>query len=118
MFDAPIKGASAILLNIKGGNNLKIDEVEAITQKISDASGSDPQVMFGLAKDNSRQWRKKVEVTVVATGVERVDETELKSKVSNASQKCFYPVPKPVRNFSRNRIPASSLLGSHFYNGA
>tara|TARA_Y100000588_G_scaffold76251_1_gene79502 strand:- start:2405 stop:3496 length:1092 start_codon:yes stop_codon:yes gene_type:complete len=116
MFDAPIKGASGILLNIKGGKNLKINEVEAITQMISDASGSDPQVMFGLTKDNSRQWRKKVEVTVVATGVQGVN--ELNSEASNVGQKVFCPVPKPMPNFSNNRIPASSLLGSHFHKGS
>jgi cell division protein FtsZ len=75
LFDAPIEGAKGILLNIKGGKDLSLGEVHEVSAIIKKASGSQADVIFGVT--HVPRWKRRVSITLVATGVrEELEATE------------------------------------------
>ena len=77
LFDAPLDGASGILLNIKGGKDLTLRHVNEAAGIVSEASHSQAQVIFGVVQDT--KWHKRVHVTLVATGLASEKETEVRA---------------------------------------
>ena len=67
LFDAPLNGCSGILLNVKGGKDLTLAQVHRIAAVVRDASHSDAEVLLGVVND--KRWKKRVGVTLVATGI-------------------------------------------------
>lgn len=61
-----IKGATGVVLNISGGEDLGIHEVDAATKVIKDLVGDDCNVIFGASIDP--ELGNKVRITVIATG--------------------------------------------------
>jgi cell division protein FtsZ len=61
-----ISGATGVLLNVTGGQDLSIGEVTAIADIIHDAAGDDAEIIFGAVQEPSMQG--EIRVTVVATG--------------------------------------------------
>ena len=66
-----VAGASGVLINITGGNDLTLGEATTINDIIHDAVGDEAEIIFGAATDPSMQG--EVRVTVIATGFDRVD---------------------------------------------
>jgi len=64
--DVSIKGASGILINITGGENLNIFEVNEACQIITEEAGKDAEIIFGAVIDES--LKDEIMVTVIATG--------------------------------------------------
>ncbi len=67
LFDTPLHGCSGLLLNVKGGKDLTLAQVHRIAGVVRDASHSDAEVLLGVVND--KRWKKKVTVTLVATGI-------------------------------------------------
>ena len=67
LFDAPLAGATGILLNVKGGNDLSLGQVTEIAKTVRRAASPDANVVFGVVQQ--RSLKRRVSVTVVATGV-------------------------------------------------
>lgn len=74
LFDAPLEGAGGVLLNVRGGKDLSLGQVQEIAGVVRDASRSRAEVIFGVVQD--RRWNKRVSVTLVATGIEDVAPAE------------------------------------------
>ena len=72
LFDAPLCGASDVLFNIKGGRDLSLRQVNEVASTIKDTTGTETRVVFGVVQ--KRGWRKRVSVTLVATGLREVGE--------------------------------------------
>jgi cell division protein FtsZ len=64
-----ISGASGVLINIIGGDDLTLGEATAISEIIHDAVGDDAQIIFGAGADP--RLTGEVRVTVIATGFDR-----------------------------------------------
>ena len=64
-----ITGATGVLINIAGGNDLTLGEASTISQIIHDAAGDDAEIIFGADIDPAMQG--EVRVTVIATGFDR-----------------------------------------------
>lgn len=64
-----INGASGVLINILGGDDLSLGEAAQISEIIHDAVGDDAQIIFGAGNDPKLQG--EVRVTVIATGFDR-----------------------------------------------
>ncbi len=67
--DSDIRGSRGILVNVKGDKNLTLHEVEDAVSLVKDTAGGDASIIFGAAI--SAEEKDKVEVTVVATGIEK-----------------------------------------------
>ena len=65
--DISIDGATGIIINITGGSNLKIHEVNEATTLIMEAAHEDAEIIFGTVIDES--IKESVKVTVIATGL-------------------------------------------------
>lgn len=65
--DVSIDGATGIIINITGGSNLKIHEVNEATTLIMEAAHEDAEIIFGTVIDEA--LKDQVKVTVIATGL-------------------------------------------------
>lgn len=64
-----ISGATGVLINIVGGEDLTLGETTQISEIIHDAAGDEAEIIFGAATDAAMQG--EVRVTVIATGFDR-----------------------------------------------
>lgn len=92
--DISIDGATGIIINITGGSNLKIHEVNEATTLIMEAAHEDAEIIFGTVIDES--LKDTVKVTVVATGLNPMNDVLQKVdsvQVSAAAQAVAPPQP-------------------------
>lgn len=75
-----ITGAKGVLINICGGSDMTLHEVNTATSIISEAAGSDANIIFGAVIDP--EIKGEIRVTVIATGFGRPrNETEFDTRV-------------------------------------
>jgi len=67
--DVSIEGATGILINITGGPDLTLHEVNEASSLIQQAAHEDANIIFGAVVDP--QLHGKVKITVIATGFDR-----------------------------------------------
>lgn len=67
--ETSIEGAKAVLINIAGGNDLSLHEVNEVTDIITRQVDADANIIFGTTIDPALDDR--VRVTVIATGFDR-----------------------------------------------
>jgi cell division protein FtsZ len=65
--DVSINGATGIIINITGGPDLSIHEVNEATTLIMEAAHPDAEIIFGTVIDES--MNESVKITVIATGL-------------------------------------------------
>jgi len=101
--DSSIEGARGILINITGGLELSLSEVQEATALIYDSAHEDVNVIFGAVIDPDIEG--EVRVTVIATGFE-----EKREKAGLPQIRKWSPVkePSPVCRGSE-RVLAKSL---------
>ncbi len=75
--DVSIHGATGIIINITGGSNLKIHEVNEATTLIMEAAHEDAEIIFGTVIDDA--MKDSLKVTVIATGL---NSAEMQPRVS------------------------------------
>src|SRR5204863_509379 len=61
-----IGGATGVLINITGGEDLTLGEVTQISEAIHDAAGDEAEIIFGAVNDPAMHG--EVRITVIATG--------------------------------------------------
>jgi cell division protein FtsZ len=83
--DISIVGAKGILINITGGDDMTLYDVNDATQTIYDAVGDDVEtnIIFGAVTDP--EMKGKIRVTVIATGFSE-EKLERKKEEANASK--------------------------------
>jgi cell division protein FtsZ len=64
-----IAGATGVLINIIGGDDLTLGETTQINDIIHDAVGDEAEIIFGAVTDPAMQG--EIRVTVIATGFDR-----------------------------------------------
>ncbi|MDE2687914.1 MAG: cell division protein FtsZ [Chloroflexota bacterium] len=86
LFNAPLKGATGILLNVTGGKDLTLGQVHEVAEIIRKAAKSDANVIFGVVQE--KQMKRRVGITLIGTGVgskpqeETIPKDESKSAVT------------------------------------
>jgi hypothetical protein len=106
--DISINGATGIIINITGGSNLTLHEVNEATSIIQEAADEDAQIIFGTVIDEA--LNDKVKVTVIATGL-GCDASALLTEMKNANPvraNTPPPVPSQVNQAIQNLNDASS----------
>jgi len=64
-----IAGATGVLINITGGEDLTLGEVTTISEAIHDAAGDEAEIIFGAVNDPAMHG--EVRITVIATGFDK-----------------------------------------------
>ncbi|MEP6766144.1 MAG: cell division protein FtsZ, partial [Gemmatimonadaceae bacterium] len=64
-----ISGATGVLVNITGGEDLTLGEVHQINEVVHEAVGGDAEIIFGAVHEPAMQG--EIRVTVIATGFDR-----------------------------------------------
>jgi len=64
--DMNIKGAKGLLINVTGGKDLRLNEVDAACQIITEEAGQDAEIIFGTVVDEN--LGDEIMITVIATG--------------------------------------------------
>jgi cell division protein FtsZ len=70
LLEESVEGATGILLNITGGRDLGLFEVNEAAEIVSSAASSDSNIIFGAVIDDT--MGEDVRVTVIATGFDHV----------------------------------------------
>jgi cell division protein FtsZ len=69
LLEASIEGATGIILNITGGNDLGLFEVNEAAEIVHNAAHQDANLIFGAVIDET--YGERVSVTVIATGFDQ-----------------------------------------------
>jgi cell division protein FtsZ len=94
--DVSLSGARGVLINITGGMDMTLFEVDEVANRIREEVDPDAQIIFGSAFDESMEG--KMRVSVVATGFDRParrENAELDAQHQDPSEK-----PAAARAFS------------------
>ena len=67
--EASIQGAKGVLINITGGPDLTLYEVNAASSIIRESADEDANIIFGAVIDEN--MRDEMKITVIATGFDR-----------------------------------------------
>jgi cell division protein FtsZ len=102
-----IAGATGVLINIIGGNDLTLGEATQIADIVHDAVGDEAEIIFGTVGDPSMQ--SEVRVTVIATGFDRQVTGEAPGRPSGATGVISFPPPR--RSAAAPAQPAPPAAG-------
>jgi len=86
-----IAGATGVLINITGGEDLTLGEATQINEIIHDAAGADAEIIFGSATDPAMEG--EVRVTVIATGFDKQVTGEASTRSAGILN---FPTPRRV----------------------
>lgn len=97
--DVSLRGARAVLINITGGPDMTLFEVDEAANRIRDEVDSEANIIFGSTFSDAMEG--KMRVSVVATGIDAAA-----TAASITSQRMHYTTaapaqPKPVENIAR-----------------
>ena len=82
MLETSIDGARAVLMNVTGGNNMSIVDINEAAQLIIQAADNEANIIFGAGIDETLD--DEVRITVIATGFEGADYNLPKSSAQPA----------------------------------
>ena len=108
LLEKDIRGATDAIINITGGKNLSLFEVEDAVQVVREAAGTDINTIFGAVINDTLE--DDIVVTVIATGFDKVgeplvDTPKMSTQVidmidddSDDSDDDMYDIPEFLRN--------------------
>jgi cell division protein FtsZ len=89
--DISIEGAKGLLINITGGQNMTLNEINEATTLIQKEAHEEANIIWGMVIDEKMQ--EEIRVTVIATGFGRAEE----KAVSKAASKKVAPISFSIR---------------------
>ena len=104
--DSNIKGAKSILLNIKGGPDMALFEVDEAASKIRNEVDENANIIFGSSIDESLEGI--IRVSVVATGINN-EAIELETD-KNVNKENFDNYQLPKNNFNIKDVKENTIL--------
>jgi cell division protein FtsZ len=103
--DTSMAGARGLLINITGGDDLTLFEVDQAANRIREEVDEEANIIFGSAIDPELQGR--IRVSVVATGIDTpVSQTEHERPRLVAVGGSAMPLPQPIP------LPAHAAMGT------
>jgi cell division protein FtsZ len=100
LLEASMDGAQGVLLNISGGSDLGLFEINAAAELVADAAHPEANIIFGAVIDDA--LGDEVRVTVIAAGFDTVPDRRAKGIAQQRSR----PTPPPV---AASPAPAGAL---------
>jgi cell division protein FtsZ len=103
--DISVEGATGVLINIVGGPDLKMKEIQEAASLVQEQAHEDANIIFGASIDET--LGENVKVTVIATGFD-AQEREAAREVS-ASRPAFSSHSVPAASPQRSQAPAPGM---------
>ena len=100
LLEASIEGAQGVVINITGGSDLTLHEVNAAAESIYDVVDQEANIIFGAVIDEAMQG--EIRITVIATGFD--GQQAQAPNVEKVSGTIDFPLP----GISRQSSPAQS----------
>jgi len=98
-----ITGATGVLINITGGEDLTLGEVTQISDVVKDAAGEEAEIIFGTVNDPAMHG--EIRVTVIATGFDKPAAAEGVTRAAPGvlpfRERASRPTPVPPPGFTR-----------------
>lgn len=104
--DVSMRGAKAVLINITGGLDMTLYEVDEAANRIREEVDPDAHIIFGSTFDESLQGR--IRVSCVATGIDSHTATVSKSRISD--------LEKEMQTVAALRVEQEQSSESHLGN--
>ena len=104
--EVSMKGARGVLINITGGMDMTLFEVDESANRIRDEVDPDANIIFGSTFDQSLEGR--IRISVVATGIESIAQSQRPGQYGGAN----------LSVVSRNANPQPALQGGGMQTGA
>lgn len=103
--EASIQGAKGVLINITGGSDLTLFEVNAAATIIREAADEDANIIFGAVIDEA--MRDQMRITVIATGFDR-EAVSVAAAGSTSTMPSTAPrtLPRPLDDLPRPMMSA------------
>ena len=106
-----MQGARGVLINITGGNDMTLYEVDEAANRIREEVDGEANIIFGTAFDESVEGH--IRVSVVATGLgdsagRRPGDNTLSNKTNAFSTQTTKPKPTPASSFLANNTEKAS----------
>jgi cell division protein FtsZ len=104
--DVTITGAQGVLVNITGGPNMSLYEIDEATEIIHEAAGEEANVILGAVVDD--EMSDEIMVTVIATGFNRRPgaATAATAAAQPKTVKLVDKIPTGVDELQRYDVPA------------
>ncbi len=106
--DISIEGARGLLINISGGHNMTLNEINEATTLIQKEAHEDANIIWGMVIDET--MTEEMRVTVIATGFGKAEEKPVSAAIPSRFKKVApisFSVKESGRDHKENRdIPA------------
>src|SRR3954451_6619580 len=93
--EVSMKGARGVLINITGGMDMTLFEVDEAANRIRDEVDPEANIIFGSTFDQSLDG--KIRISVVATGIEAVAQQQRPSQTGGVSLSVIASNPAPMQ---------------------
>ena len=109
--DISVEGATGVLINIVGGPDLKMREIQEAASLVQEQAHEDANIIFGASIDES--LGENVKVTVIATGFDAAQRAQERESLAAASlerpRSGDAAHPKPMSFMAPQTIPSQQL---------
>ncbi|HEY1958425.1 MAG TPA: cell division protein FtsZ [Polyangiaceae bacterium] len=99
--DISVEGATGVLINIVGGPDLKMREIQEAASLVQEQAHEDANIIFGASIDES--LGENVKVTVIATGFDAAQRAQERESLAAAAQ------PRPSAFSIPQTVPSQQL---------
>jgi cell division protein FtsZ len=98
-----VSGATGVLVNITGGDDLTLGDVHQIVEIVKDAVGDDAEIIFGTVNEKAMQGECRV--TVIATGFDKSPSSPVSIPMSVSAA----PIATPARGTPVIQLPVRPM---------
>jgi cell division protein FtsZ len=103
LLEASVHGAKGVVINITGGYDLTLHEVNAAADSIYEVVDEDANIIFGAVIDESMDG--EVRITVIATGFDGEAMEDFELEETQTEHKSVFPSIAPPPQADRNKKP-------------
>ncbi|HEX7604703.1 MAG TPA: cell division protein FtsZ [Polyangiaceae bacterium] len=103
--DISVDGATGVLINIVGGSDLKMKEIQEAASLIQEQAHEDANIIFGASIDES--LGENVKVTVIATGFDTQERMLAQENQQRASLSAPQTIPSREQRPSQSQLPVA-----------
>ncbi|MBI4836513.1 MAG: cell division protein FtsZ [Candidatus Abawacabacteria bacterium] len=96
LLDLSIAGAKGLLINITGGNDLSMFEVDEAAKVVAESASEDANIIFGMVIDD--RMAGEIKVTVIATGFDASDTQVLPQTTITPARRSSSTMSDPYKN--------------------